>query len=282
MYLVMHRGLTLSWLLAMFCLGAVCHAEQQATPLERSSCGLKEPFVFWLWSTAAGEPDAARLAGTTAVEAVSLTTVDGRTLHGYRYRSTQAPAGADQPNGYLLVVQGNATLADRLIGHFSAFAAQGYDVYSFDYRGYGRSEGIRRLQAVLNDYREIIRYLDAQPYGKRAYYGISFGGVILLDALRQLPGERAVVIDSTPSRLSGYGCPAIHDPVNNLPEDAGRLLLIAGARDTVVRPAASGELLELAEARGATVIRAPDWGHPFMDGHTRRRLETVRRFLLQE
>jgi fermentation-respiration switch protein FrsA (DUF1100 family) len=91
-----------------------------------------------------------------------------------------------------------------------------------------------------------------------------------------------LVIDSTPSRLSGYGCPAAHDPVNNLPPDSRKLLVIAGARDTVVTPAASEELLALAEARGAAVIRAPDWGHPFMDSHTRHRLESVRRFLLAE
>ena len=281
MHRLMHRGLTLSWLLAMTCLGTA-GAAPRATPLEQTTCGLKEAFVFWLWSSAAGKPDAGRLAGSTGIEPVKVTAADGHTLHGYRYRATQAPTGPERARGYLLVVQGNATLADRLIGHFQPFAAQGYDVYVFDYRGYGRSEGKRRLQAILNDYRQIIRHLDAKPYGRRAFYGISLGGLILLDALQAQPGEHTVAIDSTPSRLSGYGCPASHDPVNNLPEDAGRLLVIAGARDTVVRPAASGELLERAEARGATVLRAPDWGHPFMDGQTVHRLETVRRFLLQE
>lgn len=277
-----HRVLALILLLAMQCPGTLSRAEQQAPTLEQSTCGFKEPLVFWLWSAAAGEPDPARLAQAGTVEDISITTDDGRTLRGYRLRAEQAPAAPDRPAGYLLVVQGNAMLADQLITHFSPFAAHGYDVYIFDYRGYGRSEGKRRLKAMLSDYRQIIHYLDTQPYPQGACYGISFGGVVLLDALQQQPGERAVVIDSTPSRLSGYGCPAVHDPVNNLPPDAGRLLVIAGSRDPVVKPAASGELLELAEARGATVIRAPDWGHPFMDSHTRRRLETVRRFLLQE
>ena len=269
-------------LLALQCHGASLHAGQQGALLEQSICGWKEPFVFWLWSTAAGEADAARPERSAAIEAVTVTTVDGRALHGYRYRSTPAPARPDQAAGYLLVAPGNAMLADQLIEYFSPFAAHGYDVYIFDYRGYGRSEGKRRLQAMLGDYRQIIRHLDAQPYRQRAFYGISFGGVVLLDALRQQWGERAVVIDSTPSRLSDYGCPAAHDPVNNLPPDAHRLLLIAGARDTVVTVDASRELLEQAETHGATVHQDPNWGHPFMDGHTRHRLETVRRFLLQE
>ena len=91
-----------------------------------------------------------------------------------------------------------------------------------------------------------------------------------------------MIIDSTPSRLSDYGCPAAHDPVNNLPRDAGNLLVIAGARDQVFKPGTSRELLELAQAHGATVLRNPAWGHPFMDNHTQQRLEAVRQFLLQE
>ena len=111
---------------------------------------------------------------------------------------------------------------------------------------------------------------------------MSFGGVVLLDALQHQTGDMSVVIDSTPSRLSDYGCPATHDPVNNLPRDTGNLLVIAGTKDQVVKPGTSRELLELAEDRGATVLRDPAWGHPFMDNHTQQRLEAVRQFLLHE
>ena len=262
--------------------GSVCYAGQQSSSLEQSICGLKEPFVFWLWSSAAGEASAARLAQVANVEDVAIASSDGRILRGYKLKASHALAGKELPRGYLLVVQGNAMLADQIITHFDPFARRGYDVYIFDYRGYGRSEGKRRLQAILNDYQQIIQQLNTQPYQRRAFYGMSFGGVVLLDALRQQTGDMRVVIDSTPSRLSGYGCPAMHDPVNNLPRDTGNLLVIAGAKDQVVKPGASRELLELAEDRGATVLRNPAWGHPFMDNHTQQRLQAVRQFLLQE
>ena len=262
--------------------GTACYAAQQSSSLEQSICGLKEPFVFWLWSSAAGEASAAGLAHVANIEDVAITSSDGRILRGYKLKASHAQAGKELPRGYLLVVQGNAMLADQIITHFDPFARSGYDVYIFDYRGYGRSEGKRRLKAILNDYRQIIQQLGTQPYQRRAFYGMSFGGVVLLDALRQQTGEITVVIDSTPSRLSDYGCPATHDPVNNLPQDAGNLLLIAGTRDQIVKPEAARELLELAEGRGATVLRDPAWGHPFMDSHTLRRLEAVRRFMLQE
>lgn len=284
MHLSLQRCLATLMLLTVHVYGTACYAGQQSSNLEQSICGLKEPFIFWLWSSAAGEASAARLAQVTNVEDVAITSSDGRILRGYKLKAThaQAQAGKDLPRGYLLVVQGNAILADQIITRFDQFARLGYDVYIFDYRGYGRSEGKRRLKAILNDYRQIIQQLGTQPYQKRAFYGMSFGGVVLLDALRHQTGEMTVVIDSTPSRLSDYGCPAAHDPVNNLPRDTGNLLVIAGARDQVVKPGTSRELLELAEDRGATVLRDPAWGHPFMDSHTPRRLEVVRRFLLQE
>ena len=262
--------------------GSVCYAGQQSSSLEQSICGLKEPFVFWLWSSAAGEASAARLAQVANVEDIAIASSDGRILRGYKLKATHAQAGKDLPRGYLLVVQGNAMLADQIITHFDQFARLGYDVYIFDYRGYGRSEGKRRLKAILNDYRQIIQQLDSQSYQRRAFYGMSFGGVVLLDALQHQTGNMSVVIDSTPSRLSDYGCPATHDPVNNLPRDTGNLLVIAGTKDQVVKPGTSRELLELAEDSGATVLRDPAWGHPFMDNHTQQRLEAVRQFLLHE
>lgn len=260
--------------------GTACYAGQQSPTLEQSICGFKEPFVFWLWSSAAGAPSATRLTQVANIEDVAITSSDGRILHGYKLKATRA--GKDLPRGYLLVVQGNAMLADQIITRFDPFASLGYDVYIFDYRGYGRSEGKRRLKAILSDYRLIIQQLDTQPYERQAFYGMSFGGVVLLDALRQQTDDRMVVIDSTPSRLSDYGCPAVHDPVNNLPRDGGNLLVIAGSKDQVVKAETSRELLQRAEDSGATVHRELAWGHPFMDGHTQQRLESVRRFLLRE
>ena len=282
MHLSLLRCMAALMLLTVHVHGTVCYAGQQSSSLEQSICGLKEPFAFWLWSSAAGEASAARLAQVANVEDVAIASSDGRILRGYKLKASHARVGKELPGGYLLVVQGNAMLADQIITHFDAFARLGYDVYIFDYRGYGRSEGKRRLKAILDDYRQIIQQLGTQPYHRQAFYGMSFGGVVLLDALRQQTGEIRVVIDSTPSRLSDYGCPATHDPVNNLPRDAGNLLVIAGNRDQVVKAGTSRELLELAENRGATVLRNPAWGHPFMDNHTQHRLEAVRRFLLQE
>jgi len=255
------------------------HAEPKELNLERSICGLKEPFIFWMWSRAAGTPNPSRLRLNPNVEATALKSKDGRILQGYKLTADRSPHDDRAQKGYLLVVQGNATLADQVITSFRDIANAGYDVYVFDYRGYGRSEGKRRLKAMLSDYQEIISHLDSMAYGKRAFYGISFGGIILLDALRGQSGETPIVIDSAPSSLSDYGCPQQHDPVANLPKSANRFLIIVGANDRIVGSNMSKPLVDLAEQRGASIVRDPRMGHPFMDGYNDERLGIVKRFL---
>jgi len=257
----------------------------EALNLETSVCGLKEPIMFWLWSRQAGRPDGRRLAGLSDVEEISVVTKDNRILRGYllRARDERGVVPAPDPRGYLLVVQGNAILADQILREFSRYADAGYDVYLYDYRGYGRSQGKRRLKAMVSDYQEIISRLNTAPYRERLVYAMSFGGIVLLDAWR--PGFRLdrIVIDSSPSRLSDHGCPEEYDPVDHLPLDCGNFMVIVGGRDMVVPPAMSLEMAERARQRGALTVRDPDLGHPFMDRQWslhQRRMDTIERFLL--
>lgn len=261
-------------------LGGCASAGSSPDP-EVSVCGWpKEAFVFMIWSRFAGKPDPGRAAAVANAEATTYRTRDGRVLRGYKLSST-APDGATA--GTLLVAQGNAMLADQLLTSLTGFAAAGLDVYIFDYRGYGASEGRRRLQAIVGDYREMADALVAPTGGRRLLYGISFGGVVMLNVIGAGAGYDRAVIDSAPSRVSGLGCPKQYDPVVNLPDDASRMLLIAGERDTVVPVGDSAEMLERAATQGArTEVRA-DYAHPFMDrdSDTRRtRLELIRDFLL--
>lgn len=258
-------------------------AEQMSKRLEQSICGLKEPIVFWLWSNVAGSPDASRLAGIKNVEDISITARDGRILRGYKLKAVPESGEVTAQRGYLLVAQGNAMLADQIIGSFLDFADAGYDVYVFDYRGYGRSEGKRRLKAILSDYSEIIDHLDSGAYPERLFYGMSFGGIVLLNAARNKAGEKRVVIDSAPSRLSDYGCPEEHDPIATLPQDSSNYLVIVGLQDRIVKPESSEELIEKAGKRGASIMQDPEFAHPFMDRDIslhERRMKAVRTFLL--
>lgn len=226
---------------------------------EASVCGaLREPLAFWAFRRGAGSVQAGRVAGLADIERITFTTRDGRQLGGYRLR---VPAAS----GYLLVAQGNATLVDQIARELQIFRRLGVDIYLYDYRGYGLSEGKSRLRAIVEDYREIIASLNAQPYRRRLLYGMSMGGIILLNAVAATGDYSALVVDSSPSRISRYGCPKIYDPVHLLPPDSSRILVIGGERDRVVPIAQVEELMRVAQSRGAQVLRHPDLAHPFMD-----------------
>jgi len=239
-------------------------AAQPDTELEESVCNVVlEPFAFWLWQRSAGSSRQQDVRLLSDVEAIQHLTQDGRLLDGYRLKAkTETGALA---KGFLLVAQGNATLVERLTGRLNQFTDSGYDVYLYDYRGYARSEGKRRLKAIVNDYREIFAELSRTHTGERLLYGMSFGGIVLLNVIGSDVVFDRAVIDSTPSTVSNYGCPQRYDPVVNLPTDASRIMLISGERDRVVTAEDSALLLDTAESRGARTVRSPVFAHPFMD-----------------
>ncbi|MEW6037261.1 MAG: alpha/beta fold hydrolase [Pseudomonadota bacterium] len=244
--------------------------------LETSVCGIVlEPLAFWQFRQAAGAPDASRVRSLRGIERLSFTTGDGRVLGGYRLR-------AADPRGYLLVAQGNAMLADQIMGALAFFRDLGLDVYVYDYRGYGLSEGKSRLKAIVSDYREIIAALNSQGYQRRYLYGMSMGGVILANAAGAGGEYDALVVDSSPSRISRLGCPEGYDPVRNLPQDATRLMLIIGLRDRIVMPWEIEELARLVAERGGLVVKSPEFAHPLQDTDPairRRRFRAVADFL---
>lgn len=271
-------------MLMLFLLGAPMandtkSAAAQTPDVEAAVCGsLREPFMFWLWHLLAGSPNQQRLAQVKNVERLQFMTRDGIALGGYKLTAQNA-------KGYLLVAQGNAMLADHLVADLQFFRDLGMDVYLFDYRGYGLSQGKSRLAAIVADYEEIVAYLNNKEYAQQWLYGISMGGVILLDAVGHRQTYTRLVVDSSPSRISDLGCPERYDPVHYLPEDSSRIMIISGDRDRVVTPRQMGEMLTVARTRGARVLQDREFAHPYQDASAethRRRLGEVAAFLLPE
>ena len=274
-----HLRLTVFCLALMFMTDTFKPASAADIDAEQAVCGaLREPLAFWLWQRVAGRPDEARVAHIANLQPIRFTTRDGVTLGGYKL-------AAREPKGYVLVAQGNAMLADQLAADLQLFRERGFDVYLYDYRGYGLSEGKGRLAAIVADYAEIVAHLNAQGYARRLLYGISIGGVMLLNAVGRGHRFDAAVIDSSPSRIADFGCPESYDPVRHLPEDSSRILIISGARDHIVSPAQMAELIRVGASRGAQVLRDDAFAHPYQDLSPeihRRRLNAAARFLVQE
>src|SRR6266850_4279807 len=252
---------------------------EEEVNVETAVCGsVREPFLFWLWRSVAGSPDTKRVSNIKDLEQIHFKTRDGVKLGGYKLTATK-------PKGYLLVAQGNAMLADQLVADLQTFRELGLDVYIFDYRGYGISKGNSRLAAIAGDYAAIVSYLNTLGYAKPLLYGISMGGIILLNAVGRSQTYMRLVVDSSPSRISDFGCPERYDPVANLPEDSSRLMIISGAKDQVVTPSQMDELVRVGGLRRGRVLLDNEFAHPyqdFSDAIHRRRQNEVAAFLLQD
>lgn len=232
---------------------------------EDTVCGwFKERLLFKIWSSSAPKPNESRVSANKLIESVDFETSDEKILKGYKYRSHDNKDIATKPKGYILMALGNAMIADHMIGYLKPFSQKGYDVYIFDYRGYGRSEGKRRINAFIEDYQELVKHLNSQ-YDKHLLYGISLGGAVIANVIgRGVKYDRAV-IDSSPSRFSPYGCPKDIDPAENVPEVASSMLVITGALDQVLSAKMTSEYREVAKENGASVFDGRNYSHPFMD-----------------
>jgi pimeloyl-ACP methyl ester carboxylesterase len=231
-----------------------------ASPLEEAVCGsFREWLAFRAWSSAAGTPVDTAFREMPNVKEISHVTVDNRTLRGFKISSTGPSKGA------VLFAQGNAMLADQTLGSLSLVADSGFDVFVFDFRGYGRSEGTARLKAIVSDYVELANAIVKAHPGKLYLYGVSFGGVILLNILSAAPPVSATLIDSSPSTVSDLGCPPRYDPVTKIPDAADSILVVVGDKDRVIPPAKSAELANKVIANGGQARRREEFSHPFMD-----------------
>jgi len=278
------RVVILAALLAVSC-ASVEVAAKPSDDVEQTVCGwFLERAAFAAWSSVAGRPNPNAWKSVPGAEPISYRTRDGRTLHGYRISPRSGSNVSIPPLGFVLFAQGNAMLADHLLGSLGSLANHSLDIYVYDYRGYGESEGNRRLKAIVSDYREIFAALSATNPGRKFLYGISFGGIVMLNVIGGGAAFDKAVIDSTPSRLSQWGCPEEYDPVHSLPADSSKLMVISGKRDGVVKPSEQTEFLSGAESRGARVVISEEFAHPFMDSDPsihRQRQQMVVDFLLE-
>ncbi|MCC5879622.1 MAG: alpha/beta hydrolase [Idiomarina sp.] len=234
---------------------------------ERTVCGVvKERAYFTLWSSQAPERNASRITAHPHIEEVAFTTGDDRVLRGYRFQAHDEDQQEVEADSYMLIAMGNAMVSDQVIPYLERYARAGINAYVYDYRGYADSEGRRRIQAIVKDYEEIITDL-SKNYQQGYLYGTSLGGLVLLNVLKAQPSFTRAVIDSSPSRLSDFGCPEWLDPVHHIASDtAGKLLIITGARDRVLNQGMTAPLRQKAEEMGAYTHHGAEFDHPFMDG----------------
>lgn len=86
-----------------------------------------------------------------AYDDIYAVTADGVHLHGWKLHLPEQRS--QQPHaGSLIFFHGNGENISTQFGNVYWLVEYGYDVYLFDYRGYGASQGVPDLDAIVADY----------------------------------------------------------------------------------------------------------------------------------
>jgi alpha-beta hydrolase superfamily lysophospholipase len=106
-------------------------------------------FIFYPMKQHVLTPDAIGVM----YEDIFVETTDTLQLHGWKLFSEGETAGT------LLFFHGNAENISTHFANVYWLAAHGYDVYLFDYRGYGQSDGEAELDPIIDDMQLLIGYM---------------------------------------------------------------------------------------------------------------------------
>jgi len=216
-----------------------------------------------------------------AYEDVYFKTEDGIKLHGW-----YLPA-AGKPVGTILFVHGNAENISTHIFNVAWLPAKGFNVFLFDYRGYGLSQGSPSLPGVHRDFAAALHWLLKRPFaaahgvvvfGQSLGAGVAIYGVAHSDVkahIRALVAESALSSyrDIAREKLAGffltwplqwplsYTLPDKYSPIYAIPHIKHiPILIIHGDRDPIV-PLHHGERLYAAANAPKQFWRVKGGGH---------------------
>lgn len=220
-------------------------------------------------------------------EEVIFQSKDGTRLSGWFI-----PA-VGKPKGTVIHFHGNAQNMTAHFGFVYWLPTQGFNLFVFDYRGYGKSVGTPDRRGVYEDSLAALEYIAARPdidHNRLLVLGQSLGGANAIAAVGSRPpgGIRAVVIESAFASyrdivrdkladiplLSLFRTPLSHLLIcNDLSPDTvianiapTPLLIIHGTRDTVVPYSHGKRLLELArEPKQLWTVEGGDHTEAFAD-----------------
>jgi len=128
-------------------------------------------------------------------EDIRFKTSGNLTLHGWFFRASEA-------KGSILVLHGNAQNLGTHINSVSWLVPAGFNVFIFDYRGYGNSEGKPSLDCVHKDAEAALETLLSLPgvdQNRVFVLGQSIGGSIAVYLVATTPHRmniRALIVES--------------------------------------------------------------------------------------
>lgn len=183
--------------------------------------------------------------GLDRYEDVSFSAADGVKLHGWFF-----PALPSAPRAHLVLLNfhGNAGNICHRLAYYEAWLELGLNVLSFDYRGYGQSEGTPSEAGTYLDGQAAYAWLRQRGFasehivliGESLGGGVAsevavrekVGGLILQNSFSSIPDVGSDLFPFLPIRLIG----SIHyGTVKKLPRIAAPVLIMHSRSDSLVR-----------------------------------------------
>ena len=153
-----------------------------------SSCRFEDSFIFYPYARIEQTPARVRLA----FEDVFFTTEDGVQLNGWFVPYPQAQTT-------LLWFHGNAGNISHRVENIKLLHDKvGINVFIFDYRGYGRSQGTVSEEGTYRDGAAALRYLlsrkdkDVDPK-RLIFFGRSLGAAVAAEQALQYPCQALIL-----------------------------------------------------------------------------------------
>lgn len=127
-------------------------------------------------------------------ETVSFRSADGTTLAGWFMR-----AGTEQPLGTVVHMHGNAQNMSAHWPYTEWLLGRGFNVFTFDYRGYGNSQGRPDPKGLFEDAIAALDYSRGRADTDRlCVFGQSLGGMLAIAAASASPQNVGAVLAEAP------------------------------------------------------------------------------------
>lgn len=238
------------------------------------------PTIYAVFMTAAwfAVPHLAFLppSPTYAANAPGLVTLragDGRIVARVRHADPADPAdpasGRPAPRGTVIFAHGNAMDMGDLDSNTAPFRAAGFDVVTFDYRGYGRSTGAASVEHTYEDidavYRYVVDDLDVDP-ADVLVVGQSIGGGSAAWLAEHRPVGGLLLWSSMSSLVAATAIPTwvvpfdVYETAERLPHLDVPVAIVHGDADEIV-PVRNGRTNFAAAHDPKRLLVVPGAGH---------------------
>jgi fermentation-respiration switch protein FrsA (DUF1100 family) len=208
-------------------------------------------------------------------ERIDFNSADDTPLHGWFIPAKNKTAKSAK--GSVVFSHGNAGSIGHHLGFCAWLAEAGYNVFMYDYRGFGKSGGKVERRGMIDDVKSAFAYIRKRPdidVTRLISYGHSLGGAQSVTALGETPvkGLRAIVIDGAFASYQAMasvigdqlGASLVTDELS--PKDYVKkltpvpLLVVHGTRDEVV-PISQGRQLYDAAGEPKTLFEVKSGRH---------------------